>query len=102
MFIPSTKENFLFNRQKRYVDDILEKIKAGHRQQLTDHLNTTDHTGKINSTQEEESNTTIAFLDSKIHHKDDNGSISIKIHRKPPHTRGVSRRHKLSLSDKTS
>lgn len=30
---------------KRYVDDILEKIKAGQMQQLTDRLNTMDHTG---------------------------------------------------------
>lgn len=32
---------------KRYVDDILEKIKTRHTQTLTDHLNTIDNTGNI-------------------------------------------------------
>ena len=70
---------------KRYVDDILEKIKTGHTQQLTDHLNTVDNTGSIKFTHEEETNNEIAFLDLKIHHNED-GSIKLKIHRKPTHT----------------
>lgn len=32
---------------KRYVDDILEKIKACYTQELTDHLNTVDDTGNL-------------------------------------------------------
>lgn len=36
------------------VDYILEKIKTRHTQELTDHLNTMDNTGKPQFTQEEE------------------------------------------------
>ena len=70
---------------KRYVDDILEKIKIGHTQQLTEHLNQIDTTGNIKFTHEEEQQGTIAFLDMKIHH-DEDGSVKIKIYRKPTHT----------------
>ena len=70
---------------KRYVDDILEKVKAGQTQLLTDHLNSIDHTGNIKFTHEEESEKSIAFLDIKIHHSP-NGDICIKIYRKPTHT----------------
>ncbi len=70
---------------KRYVDDILEKVKAGHTQELTDHLNSIDDTGSIKFTHEEETNRSIAFLDMKIQHRED-GSIKIKVYRKPPHT----------------
>lgn len=70
---------------KRYVDDILEKIKNGHTQELTDHLNSIDPTGNIKFTHEEECNKTIAFLDVKIHHRDDD-SIKITVYRKPTHT----------------
>lgn len=35
---------------KRYVDDILEVVKAGMTQHLTDHLNTVDETNSINYT----------------------------------------------------
>ncbi len=41
---------------RRCVDDILKKIKYGHTQELTDHLNTTDNTGNIKVTYEEETN----------------------------------------------
>ena len=70
---------------KRYVDDILEKIKVGHTQQLTEHLNAIDTTGNIRFTHEEEEQGAIAFLDMKIQHIED-GSIRIKIYRKPTHT----------------
>ncbi|XP_060794656.1 uncharacterized protein LOC132897207 isoform X1 [Neoarius graeffei] len=70
---------------KRYVDDILEKVKRGHTQQLTDHLNTIDNTGNIKFTHEEETEQSIAFLDLKIHHTEE-GDIKIKVHRKPTHT----------------
>ena len=65
--------------------NILEKIKIGHTQQLTEHLNAIDTTGNIKFTHEEEEQGTIAFLDMKIHHIED-GSIKIKIYRKPTHT----------------
>ena len=70
---------------RRYVDDILEKIKAGYTQTLTDHLNTIDSTGNIKFTHEEEEHSSIAFLDMKIHHNED-GSIKIQVYRKPTHT----------------
>lgn len=62
---------------KRYVDGILEKIKASYTQELTDHLNS-----NIKFTHEE-ADRTIVFLDMKIHHEEDG---SIKIYRKPAHT----------------
>lgn len=37
-----------------YINDILEKIKQGHTQDLTDHLNTIDKTTDIKFTHEEE------------------------------------------------
>ena len=70
---------------KRYVDDILEKVKTGHTQSLTEHLNAIDETGNIKFTHEEEEQRSIAFLDMKIHHNED-GSIKIKVYRKPTHT----------------
>lgn len=45
-----------------YVDDILEKVKTGHTQWLTDHLNTIDITGSVKFTHEEEMEQTIACL----------------------------------------
>jgi len=39
---------------KRYVDDVLELIKKGQVRNLTDHINTTDRTGNIKFTYEEE------------------------------------------------
>lgn len=44
-----------------------------------------DDTGNIQSTQEEEINRTISFLDMNIHHRED-GSIKITVYRKPTHT----------------
>uniref|UniRef100_A0A1A8QXM9 Helix-turn-helix domain-containing protein n=1 Tax=Nothobranchius rachovii TaxID=451742 RepID=A0A1A8QXM9_9TELE len=70
---------------RRYVDDILEIIKTGLTQTLTDHLNTVDNTGNIRFTHEKETNKTMAFLDMNIHHTDD-GSIKITIYRKTTHT----------------
>lgn len=63
---------------KRYVDDILEKVKKGNTQELTDQLNSTDDTGNIKFTHEEESDKSIAFLDIKIQH-DDAGDIKITL-----------------------
>lgn len=68
---------------KLYVHDILEKVKAGHTQKLTDHLNSIDHTSNMKFTHEEEKDKSIALLDIKIHHTVD---IHIKIYRKPMHT----------------
>lgn len=57
---------------------------VGHTQQRTDHLNSTDTTGSIKFTHEEETGHSMSFLDLNIHHTD--GDIKIKIHRKPSHT----------------
>ena len=46
---------------KKYVDDVLEKIKEGETQNLTDHLNTVDTTGSIKLTHEEENDGSIPF-----------------------------------------
>lgn len=54
-----------------------------HTQEPTDHLNTMDSTGNLKFTHKEGTNGTIAFLDMKIHHRDDG---SIKNHRKLAHT----------------
>lgn len=64
---------------KRYVDDIPEKIKYGHTQELTDHLNTMDSAGNIKFTHEEDTNRTITFVDMKINHRDNDDDDSIKI-----------------------
>ncbi len=48
------------------MDDILEKDKAGHTQELTDHLNSIDDTGNIKFMHEEEADWYIAFSDMKI------------------------------------
>ena len=46
---------------KRYVDDILEVIKTGMTQQLTDHLNRVDETSSIKFTHKEEAEGMIPF-----------------------------------------
>ncbi|KAH3700158.1 hypothetical protein DPMN_075128 [Dreissena polymorpha] len=56
---------------KRYVDDILEIVRKGHVNQLTEHLNTVDTTGSIKNTNEEEAEGKIPFLNSLIVRKED-------------------------------
>ena len=70
---------------KRYVDDILEIIKKGQVQNLTDHLNQADSTNSIKFTHEEEKNGKIPFLDTLIIRKS-NGAIKLLVYRKPTHT----------------
>lgn len=69
---------------KRYVGDILEIIKIGHSQELTDHLNTLDKTNNINFAHEE-TDKTIHFLDLDIKPLED-GSIKTHIYQKPTRT----------------
>ena len=71
--------------RRRYVDDVLEVIKKGTTQQLTDHLNTVDPTNNIKFTHEEEENNQIPFLDTLIIRKTD-GSVKLLIYRKKTHT----------------
>ncbi|KAH3701763.1 hypothetical protein DPMN_076759 [Dreissena polymorpha] len=56
---------------KRYVDDILEIVRKGHVNQLTEHLNTVDTTGSIKNTNEEKAEGKIPFLNSLIVRKED-------------------------------
>ena len=82
--IPSAPSEVGLTLWKRYVDDILKKVKKGI-MIMTDHFNTTDTTGNIKFTHEEEEDCSLAFLDVKVRHIDD-GSIKLSIYRKPTHT----------------
>ena len=64
---------------------MLEIIKKGEAENLTVHLNQVDPTNNIKFTYEEESNNSIAFLDTLITKKPD-GSLKLSIYRKPTHT----------------
>ena len=70
---------------RRYVDDVLEIIKAGTTRKLTEHLNTIDPTASIKFTNEEEDQGKIAFLDTLIVRKED-GSVKLLVYRKKTHT----------------
>ena len=70
---------------KRYVDDILEIIKRGKVEALTDHLNGIDKTNSIIFTHEPEKNGQIPFLDTLITRRED-GSIKLLVYRKATHT----------------
>ena len=67
------------------MDDVLEKIKRGETQNLTDHLNTVDETGSIKFTHEEERDGCIPFLDTLIVRKPDK-SVKLLVYRKKTHT----------------
>ena len=51
---------------KRYVDDILEKLKSGQLDNLTSHLKTIDVTNSIKFTHEEEKDGMMPFLDTRV------------------------------------
>ncbi|XP_072048298.1 uncharacterized protein [Amphiura filiformis] len=70
---------------KRYVDDVLEIIRRGQVDNLTDHLNSIDPTGSIKFTYEQEQDGSIPFLDTLITRKPD-GSVKLSIYRKKTHT----------------
>ena len=63
---------------KRYVDDILEKVKINTTDTLTHHLNQQDPTGNVKFTNEEMENCQLPFLDVKIIVNLD-GSIKLQI-----------------------
>ena len=65
---------------------ILEVIKTGITQQLTDHLNRVDETNSIKFThEEEEAEGTIPFLDNLLVRKE-SGEVTLLIFRKDTHT----------------
>ena len=70
---------------KRYVDDVLEVIRKGEVDRLTDHLNQTDPSNSIKFTYEHEKDGSIPFLDTLIIRKPD-GSVKLCIYRKKTHT----------------
>ena len=67
------------------VDDILEIIKRGKVEALTDHLSGIDKTNSIKLTLEPEKNSQIPFLDTLITRRE-NGSIKLLVYRKATHT----------------
>ena len=70
---------------KRYVDDVLEIIKDGEVDNLTEHLNQVDQTGNIKFTHEQEKDGQIPFLDTLIVRKED-GTVKLLMYRKKTHT----------------
>ena len=70
---------------KPYVDEVLEIIKKGQVQALTDHLNQVDTTNNIKFMHEEEKEGKIPFLDTLIIRKP-SGTIKLLVYRKPTHT----------------
>ena len=71
--------------RKRYVDDILEKLKSGQLDNLTSHLNTDDVTNNIKFTHEEENDHMMPLLDTLVVRKPD-GHVKILVYRKKTHT----------------
>ncbi|XP_072037303.1 uncharacterized protein [Amphiura filiformis] len=70
---------------KRYVDDILEIVKEGTTDSLTEHLNKVDPTASIKFTYETEKDGQIPFLDTLIIRKPDN-TVKLLVYRKQTHT----------------
>ncbi|XP_072033394.1 uncharacterized protein [Amphiura filiformis] len=70
---------------KRYVDDVLEIIRKGEVDNLTDHLNKTGPSSSIKFTNEQENQGKIPLLDTLIIRKPD-GSVKLCIYRKSTHT----------------
>jgi len=70
---------------KRYVDDILEVVKKGSVEELTEFLNGLDETGSIKFTFEMESEGCLSFLDLLLV-RNIEGEVKLKIYRKPTHT----------------
>ena len=70
---------------KRYVDDILEVVKKGSVEKLTEFLNGLDESGSIKFTFEVESEGKLPFLDLLIVRKED-GDVKLQVYRKPTHT----------------
>ena len=66
---------------KRYVNDVLEVIRKGEVDRLTEHLNQTDPSNSIKFTYEQEKDGSIPFLNTLIIRKSD-GSVKLCIYRK--------------------
>ena len=72
---------------KRYVDDILEVVKIGSVEKLTEFLNQLDDSHNIKFTYEVRSGTRWPVTISRFAVKQDrNGGLKLQIYRKPTHT----------------
>ena len=70
---------------KRYMDDVMEVVRKGYEQELTEHLNNVDTTESIKFTYEEESNNSLPFLDTLMIQKGD-GAVKLLVYRNKTHT----------------
>ena len=70
---------------KRYMDDILEVIKKGLMEKLTEFSNSLDAMGSIKFTYEVEQDGKLPFLDILLE-RTDSGGLKLCIYRKPTHT----------------
>ena len=69
---------------KRFVDDTFVVIKAAHKQEFLDHINSIDHHIQFTSEDSKPDGST-PFLDMMITPKED-GRLSTTVYRKPTHT----------------
>ena len=67
---------------ERFVDDVYSILKRTHLENFFHHISDLHQTIKF--TMEEESNGELAFLDTLL--KQNNGEVSVLVHRKPTHT----------------
>jgi len=70
---------------KRYVHDILEVIRKGSAEKLTEFLNSLDAPGSTKFTYELEQDGKLTFLDILLE-RTDSGGLKLCIYRKPTHT----------------
>ena len=80
-----TVKNSSITTKNLYVDDILEVIKKGSVEKLTEFLNGLDVTGSIKFTYEVEQDGKLPFLDILLE-RTDSGGLKLSIYRKPTHT----------------
>ena len=69
---------------KRFVDDTFVVIKAAHKQEFLDHINSIDHHIQFTS-EDSKPDGSMPFLDMMITPKED-GRLSTTVYRKPTHT----------------
>ena len=67
------------------MDDVIEVVRKGCEQELTEHLNSIDTTGSIKFTYEEESYNSLPFLEILMIRKED-GTVKLLVYQKKMHT----------------
>ena len=63
------------------MDDVMEVVRKGYEQELTEHLYSIDTTGSIQFTYEEESDNSLLFLDTLMIRKED-GTVKLLVYQK--------------------